>query len=205
MNSTSTITDYIKGQVSSTFSKQSFIITGAPSAGKTTIINELGTKGYTVIHEAAAQIIAAEKERGVVNPWDNPDFEARIIALQKASLMKATADKTCQVVVDRSPIDAMSYCLRMGHELTDQMIATVQECVSGGLYSKFVFWVEHLGEVENNGIRHENLQECEIIEKRLKQDYEALGFVILSIPKATVEERTRQVMDFILKQRAIHK
>ncbi|PIS15984.1 hypothetical protein COT62_00785 [Candidatus Roizmanbacteria bacterium CG09_land_8_20_14_0_10_41_9] len=41
-----------------------YVITGAPSAGKTTLLKELEKKGYTVIYEAARIIIDREMKKG---------------------------------------------------------------------------------------------------------------------------------------------
>ena len=43
-----------------------FIITGAPGAGKTAILHHLEVEGFSVVEEAAADIIAAAQARGTV-------------------------------------------------------------------------------------------------------------------------------------------
>jgi predicted ATPase len=47
-----------------------FIITGAPGAGKTAIIRELALNGFSVVEEAATDIIAAAHAQGRVQPLD---------------------------------------------------------------------------------------------------------------------------------------
>ena len=42
-----------------------FVITGAPGAGKTAILQVLRRRGYAVVDEAATDVIAAEQARGV--------------------------------------------------------------------------------------------------------------------------------------------
>lgn len=195
------ISHYITGQVrdNSGSSTKCFIITGAPSAGKTSIIDRiegLKLEECVVLREAAGKIISKEKENGVAAPWDAIDFEERVVARQHKSLMKALANKTKRVFTDRSPVDAISYCLRMGHKL-DKVKEAVQDVVDGGIYSKYVFYVEHLGVVENDGVRHEDLTECEVIDKKLREDYQALGFELILLEKATIEERTDTVLKFI--------
>jgi len=41
-----------------------FIITGAPGAGKTAIIRQLELDGFSVVEEAATDVIAAAQARG---------------------------------------------------------------------------------------------------------------------------------------------
>ena len=51
-----------------------FIITGAPGAGKTAIIHQLELDGFSVVEEAATDIIAAAQVQGMVQPWTHPSF-----------------------------------------------------------------------------------------------------------------------------------
>lgn len=65
----SLITNYINIKSSSSEQIQRrYIVTGGPGVGKTTIINFLEAQGYAVIHEAATDIIEAEKSCGVAEP-----------------------------------------------------------------------------------------------------------------------------------------
>jgi len=59
-----------------------FIITGAPGAGKTTIIRQLELDGFSVVEEAATDVIAAVHAQGVVEPWRHPSFIDAITNLQ---------------------------------------------------------------------------------------------------------------------------
>jgi predicted ATPase len=45
-----------------------FILTGAPGAGKTAIIRQLELDGFSVVEEAATDIIALEQTRGLAEP-----------------------------------------------------------------------------------------------------------------------------------------
>jgi len=46
-----------------------FIISGAPGAGKTAIIRQLELDGFSVVEEAATDVIAAAQARGIAEPW----------------------------------------------------------------------------------------------------------------------------------------
>ena len=51
-----------------------FVITGAPGAGKTAIIRQLELDGFSVVEEAATDVIAAAHAQGTVQPWMHPSF-----------------------------------------------------------------------------------------------------------------------------------
>ena len=59
-----------------------FIITGAPGAGKTAIIRQLELDGFSVVEEAATDVIAAAQAQGTVEPWRQPLFIDAIARLQ---------------------------------------------------------------------------------------------------------------------------
>src|SRR6516165_12376604 len=67
-----------------------FIITGAPGAGKTAIIRQLELDGFSVVEEAATDIIAAAHAQGTVEPWTYPSFIDEIARLQKDREIRAS-------------------------------------------------------------------------------------------------------------------
>jgi len=60
-----------------------FVLTGMPGAGKTAIIRQLELDGYSVVEEAATDIMALEQALGITEPWAHPSFIDSIVDLQK--------------------------------------------------------------------------------------------------------------------------
>ena len=60
-----------------------FIITGAPGAGKTAIIRQLEREGFSVVEEAATDVIASAHARGEAEPWTDPLFIDAVADLQR--------------------------------------------------------------------------------------------------------------------------
>lgn len=67
-----------------------FILTGAPGAGKTAIIRQLEREGFSVVEEAATDVIALEQAQGTAEPWTNPSFLDSIADLQKLRQVRAS-------------------------------------------------------------------------------------------------------------------
>lgn len=67
-----------------------FILTGAPGARKTAIIRQLELDGFSVVEEAATDIIALEQSRGVAESWKHPSFIDAIVDLQKRRQLRAS-------------------------------------------------------------------------------------------------------------------
>jgi hypothetical protein len=56
-----------------------YILTGAPGAGKTSILRSLAERGWAVVEEAATDVIAREQLAGVSEPWQRSDFADKIV------------------------------------------------------------------------------------------------------------------------------
>src|SRR5450432_3982970 len=67
-----------------------FIVTGAPGAGKTAIIRQLELDGFSVVEEAATDIIAAAQARGIAEPWTDPSFIDLITNLLRQRQIRAS-------------------------------------------------------------------------------------------------------------------
>jgi predicted ATPase len=50
-----------------------YVLTGAPGAGKTTVLRALRDRGFAVVGEAATDVITAGQHQGVAQPWRAPD------------------------------------------------------------------------------------------------------------------------------------
>ena len=70
-----------------------YILTGAPGSGKTAILRMLETLGYLVVEEAATDVIALENALGRDEPWAEPGFIDKIVALQRQRRERALADR----------------------------------------------------------------------------------------------------------------
>src|SRR5947209_13855687 len=89
---------------------KSYVITGGPSVGKTTVIQLLREKGYTVLPEAARMIIEEESTKGSeVLPWKNlARFQAEVARRQ---FRQEETNQFETRFLDRSLIDGYAYCM----------------------------------------------------------------------------------------------
>ena len=61
----------------------SYVLTGAPGAGKTATLRLLEVNGYPVVEEAATDVIALGHALGNAKPWQDPDFIDKVLVLQR--------------------------------------------------------------------------------------------------------------------------
>ena len=67
-----------------------FIITGAPGSGKTTIIRQLELDGFSVVEEAATDVIAAAQANGTIQLWMDHSFIDVVANLQRDRQIRAS-------------------------------------------------------------------------------------------------------------------
>src|SRR5262244_4674789 len=111
-----------------------FILTGAPGSGKTAIIRQLELEGFSVVEEAATDIIALWQARGVAAPWTHPSFIDAIAALQRQRQVRA-AHETGEVQFhDRSAICTAALAVYLGYPLSDTLARELQRIETEAIY-----------------------------------------------------------------------
>ncbi len=113
-----------------------YILTGTPGSGKTTIISALAARGNSVVREAATDVIAEEAKRGVLEPWLDPGFIDRIIALQAEQQMASAGDVQFH---DRSPVCTYALNLYLGFSPSAALLEEMARIERGHVFEKRVF------------------------------------------------------------------
>ncbi len=87
-----------------------YVITGAPSSGKTTLLKELEKIGYRVVHEVARAHIETQMAQGRTLEEirsDKQSFENRV--LNRKIALEAQLPKHEVIVFDRAVPDSIAY------------------------------------------------------------------------------------------------
>ncbi|MDQ3231753.1 MAG: AAA family ATPase [Pseudobdellovibrionaceae bacterium] len=177
-----------------------YILTGAPGAGKTTILHDLQSRGYEIVAEAATDINARMIAQGIDKPWTMPHFISDIIQLQKARLeSKVHEDSTVQFH-DRSIIDAYILGKFLGHGITADVEVLVQAIIKNGVYQRMVFFIDSLGFIENTEVRRISLADALEFGKLHEQIYSSFGFQCIKIPNQQVNDRTNEILRLVETQ-----
>ncbi len=92
-----------------------FIITGAPGAGKTAIIRQLELEGFSVVEEAATDVIAAAHARGTAEPWTDPSFINDVADLQRARQIRTSHQPDEVQFHDRSVVCTAALAVYLGY------------------------------------------------------------------------------------------
>jgi predicted ATPase len=168
-----------------------FIITGAPGSGKTAIIRQLELDGYSVVEEAATDIIAAAHARGVGEPWTAPSFIEAIARLQKDRQLRASRQPDEVQFHDRSVVCTAALAVYLGYPPYAFLTAELERVRSEEIYQKRVFFVRNLSFMTPTAARRITFEETIRFEKIHEETYRELGFDLIAVDPASVEERVR--------------
>lgn len=160
-------------------------ITGGPSVGKSTLVNEIRNAGFAIVPEQATEII----KEGKILPWENRDLFQREVLKRQIEAEAPYRNSKEIVFVDRGIFDGEAYYRCDGLEPPQ----TFQE-LTDMHYSK-VLLLEPLGVFVQDGIRFENLEFTVRITQVLHEVYSERGFDITRIPANTILQRLQFVLN----------
>lgn len=166
------------------------VITGAPSSGKTSVIDTLELEGHTIMREAASVCIETRLKAGELLEeicHETTQIRLQDEILQKNMEQKELLDPAQRVYFDRCAVDTISYCKL--YRLDEERF---REAASRYRFKK-VFLMERLP-FEMNSVRIENDTTAQMLDQYLRESYTSLGYNVIGVPVMSIRER----VDFIL-------
>lgn len=176
-----------------------YVLTGGPSAGKTTLIEALEEKGFHIEHESARIVIdegiAAGKTVEEVRV-DEGAFQQEVYEHKLAR--EERLDPHELIFFDRGMQDTFAYNTLCGASISQQM----QEEMDAAEYKK-VFLLEPF-KYEADYARTESLEEQDKLFHLLKEAYERSGVPVEVVPAfPTKEERIAYFFDHLRNKEGI--
>lgn len=176
-----------------------YILTGAPGAGKTSLIKALESQGFSVVHEAATDIIFSEQASGVIAPWEHPDFIEQILDLQIQRQKQAYHFQGNLMFFDRSPFCTYALALYQGFQPSVLLVQELDRLRRERYYDRHVFFVENLGFCEPTEARKISYDDSLRFEKIHAEVYVKFGFECIAVPKAPLEVRVDILQTLLLE------
>jgi predicted ATPase len=166
-----------------------FIITGAPGAGKTAIIRQLELDGFSVVEEAATDVIAAAQAQGTTQPWTHPSFIDVIANLQRDRQIRASRQPDEVQFHDRCAVCTAALAVYLGYPLPPILASELERIKREGIYQHRVFFIRNLGFVTPTQARRISFEETVRFEKLHEETYRDFGFKLVSVEPGSVADR----------------
>lgn len=166
------------------------VITGTTCAGKTTTLNILKDKKFTIIPESALEIIEEEQKKGDKAILPNTDVEKfQILVFNRQMELEKDLDEKEIYLLDRSLVDIYGYANFYNVKYPEEI-----KTLSPNRYDK-VFHLEPLDFCDGK-FGFEDRETQLAIDKMIRKAYKDFGYTPIIVPFMSVEER----IDFILKE-----
>jgi predicted ATPase len=168
-----------------------FIITGAPGAGKTAIVRQLELDGFSVVEEAATDVIAAAHAQGMVEPWRHASFIDAIARLQKDRQIRASYQPDEIQFHDRCVVCTAALAVYLGYPFSPFLASELERVKKEGIYQNRVFFIRNLGFVTPTEARRISFEDTVRFENIHEQTYQDFGFELVSVEPRSLVERVR--------------
>jgi predicted ATPase len=158
-----------------------FIVTGAPGAGKTAIIRQLELDGFSVVEEAATDIIAAAQARGIAEPWTDPSFIDLITNLLRQRQIRASYQPDEIQFHDRSVVCTAALAVYLGHPVFTTLARELERIKTEAIFQNRVFFIRNLGFIRATEARRISFEDALRFERIHEEAYRRYGFKVVSI------------------------
>lgn len=122
-----------------------YILTGTPGAGKTAILRQLELDGFSVVEEAATDVIAASHAQGLVEVWRDPSFIDAIARLQRERQIRASHQPDEVQFHDRSVVCTAALAVHLGYPFSPFLMDELERVQKEAVYEARVFLIRNLG------------------------------------------------------------
>ena len=166
-----------------------FIITGAPGAGKTAIVRQLEFDGFSVVEEAATDVIAATQAQGTAQPWMHPSFMDAIAHLQRDRQIRASYQPDEIQFHDRCVVCTAALAVYLGYPISLFLASELERIRKEAIYQNRVFFIRNLGFITPTEARRITFEETLRFEKIHEETYRDLGFGLVSVEPGSLAQR----------------
>lgn len=175
---------------------QSFVITGAPGTGKSSLLDALSQKGYEVYPEIARHVIAESQLAGIpLTPWqDLPGFTEEVMSRRVFQFPDIPQESI--TFMDRSLPDSLAYLDWGGEKTKPHWLEWAQKY----RHATTVFICPPWKEIyAADSQRLETFEESLEIHKHMVSVYKRLNYSLVEIPLISVSKRATFIEEVLFE------
>jgi predicted ATPase len=166
-----------------------YIITGAPGSGKTAIIRQLERDGFSVVEEAATDVIAAAHADGNAEIWRHASFIDAIARMQKDREIRTSNHPDEIQFHDRSIVCTAALATYLGYPFSPFLSSELDRIRNEAIFDNRVFFIRNLGFITPTEARRISFEDALRFEKIHEQTYHDFGFELIYIEPAPLAKR----------------
>ncbi len=173
--------------------QQKIVFIGGPGSGKSTIIVELEKQGFTCMHEISREVTKKAQEEGIEQLFlEKPIlFSEKLLEGREKQFLDAEKTDSKFVFFDRGIPSVEAYLQYFKTEYSSVFTEKSKQYRYDKVFH-FSPW-EEIYESDNE--RYENFEQAVIINEFLLKNYQDLGYDIIEVPKGTIEERCKFILE----------
>lgn len=171
------------------------VITGGPGTGKSSIINELLSRGYTCFEEISRQVILEARENGVEQLFltDPLRFSELLLEARLKQFHDSQNAEAPLVFLDRGLPDVLAYMDYANESYPDQFTATCEDHRYGTVFILAPWEAIFISDNE----RYESFEQAVSIHEQLVNTYRRFGYDLMNVPFESIEERSNFILESI--------
>lgn len=175
-----------------------YIITGGPGAGKTTLLHELSRHELVTVPEEGRRIIKEQMDSGGEGlPWLNKELFAEMMFEESVKTYLRISQTTSAepVFFDRGILDTLGYMKLENIPVPESMEVKAREMI----YHNNVFILPPWKDIyENDPERKQTFEKSMLTFECMNEIYQEYGYNIIEVPKISVENRARFILDRLI-------
>ena len=167
------------------------VLTGGPGAGKTAVLAELASMGYTTVEDSARAIIAERLTRGA-SPRPDPPAFAREILRRDIDKYRGLPQTHRWVFFDRGLIDALG----MLQEVAPLPAHELQAMLAAYPFHPSVFVFPPWEAIYVNDLeRDQSFPDAVIVYGKVVRWYRSCGYIVHEVPPLGIPQRAAHVLE----------
>jgi len=171
-----------------------YIITGGPGGGKTSVLENLGTRGYEYIQETARQIIKERLSKGLTQRPDPKSFAQQIFDRDWKNFI-SNSNLSSLLFFDRSFID--SACMLFDSDVISYN--AIKRTHLTNRYNNKVFITPPWKEIyRNDSERDQSFEQSIEVYERLDKWYREHHYDMVLLPNDTIENRVNFILSHVI-------
>ena len=171
------------------------VIAGAPSAGKSTLIQRMAEQGFKTIPESARIYIEAELAKGrTIQDIRSKQKDLQYCFIEIQLEVERGLNPSEHLILDRGIPDQFTYCRMAGLD--------PNEFLTDCFYHQYasVFILAPLPSFDRDGLRDCDAEMVSYFDEWITRDYHSLGYTTIRVPVMPVEDRLSVVLEGLRKR-----